>query len=213
MKTMILPAVLALGAALLSACPAQAADEFFVAINGAKQGLFHGESAQKGHEGQIPGLKYDYSATVPTSNGGGGGSVGKLHHTPVVFEKEWGAATTQIYQALVTNERLKSVTFEFFSADLEGLERPAFRVTLTNALVVSIHQHVGDTRHDSTLDTRRYEDVSLSFQTIMIEDETSSVRADVGIGARRAPASRPGTSPGRPARMTARAQTPVPLAR
>ena len=213
MKTMILPAVLALGAALLSACPAQAADEFFVAINGAKQGLFHGESAQKGHEGQIPGLKYDYSATVPTSNQGSGGGIGKLHHTPVVFEKEWGAATTQIYQALVTNERLKSVTFEFFSADLEGLERPAFRVTLTNALVVSIHQHVGDTRHDSTLDTRRYEDVSLSFQTIMIEDETSSVRADVGIGARRAPASRPGTSPGRPARMTARAQTPVPLAR
>ena len=213
MKTMILPAVLALGAALLSACPAQAADEFFVAINGVKQGLFHGESAQKGHEGQIPGLKYDYSATVPTSNGGGGGSVGKLHHTPVVFEKEWGAATTQIYQALVTNERLKSVTFEFFSANADGLERPAFRVTLTNALVVSIHQHVGDTRHDSTLDTRRYEDVSLSFQTIMIEDETSSVRADVGIGARRAPASRPGTSPGRPARMTARAQTPVPLTR
>ena len=213
MKTMILPAVLALGAALLSACPAQAADEFFVAINGAKQGLFHGESAQKGHERQIPGLKYDYSATLPTSNQGGGGGTGKLRHTPVVFEKEWGAATTQIYQALVTNERLKSVTFEFFSADPEGLERPAFRVTLTNALVVSIHQHVGDTRHDSTLDTRRYEDVSLSFQTIMIEDETSSVRADVGIGARRAPASRPGTSPGRPARMTARAQTPVPLTR
>ena len=213
MKTMILPAVLALGAALLSACPAQAADEFFVTINGAKQGLFHGESAQKGHERQIPGLKYDYSATLPTSNQGGGGGTGKLRHTPVVFEKEWGAATTQIYQALVTNERLKSVTFEFFSADPEGLERPAFRVTLTNALVVSIHQHVGDTRHDSTLDTRRYEDVSLSFQTIMIEDETSSVRANVGIGARRAPASRPGTSPGRPARMTARAQTPVPLAR
>ncbi len=95
MKTMILPAVLALGAALLSACPAQAADEFFVTITGAHQGLFHGESKQEGHEKQILGLKYDYSATAPINNGGGGGGVGKLRHTPVVFEKEWGAATTQ----------------------------------------------------------------------------------------------------------------------
>ncbi len=98
----------------------------------------------------------------------------------------------------MTNEVLKKVVFDFYSTDAEGLERPAFRVTLTNAFVVSVHQHVGDTRHDSTLDPRRYEDVSLSFQKIVIEDETSSVGASVGIGARRAPASRPGISPAVP---------------
>ena len=191
MKTMILPTLLALGAALLSAHPAQAADEFFVTINGAHQGFFHGESIQKGHERQITGLKYNYSVTVPIirDGGGGGESVGRPRQGPVVFEKEWGAATTQIYQALITGERLKTVTFEFYSVDPEGGQRQAFRVTLTNALIVSIHQHVGDTQHDSTLDTRRYEDVTLSFQKIEIADETSSAIADQQ--ARHAPAVRP----------------------
>lgn len=190
MKTMILPTLLALGAALLSAHPAQA-DDFYVTIDGARQGHFHGESAQRGHERQITGLKYNSSVTVPIiRDGGGGGSiVGRPRQEPVVFEKEWGAATTQIYQALVTGERLKTVTFEFYSVDPEGGQKQAFRVTLTNAFIIGIHQHVGDTQHDSTLDTRRYEDVTLSFQKIEIADETSSTTADQQ--ARHAPAVRP----------------------
>lgn len=190
MKTMILPTLLALGAALLLAHPAQA-DDFYVTIDGAHQGRFHGESFQKGHESQITGLKYNYSVTVPIIRDGGdrGSIVGRPRQGPVVFEKEWGAATTQIYQALITGERLKTVTFEFYSMVLGGGQRQAFRVTLTDAFIVGIHQHVGDTQHDSTLDTRRYEDVTLSFQKIEIADETSSTTADQQ--ARHAPAGRP----------------------
>ena len=205
MKIMVFPAALALGAALLSACPAQAADEFFVTIDGVKQGVFHGGSTQDKHKGEIVGLKYDYSATVPTSATGAG--AGKMQHSPITFEKEWDAATTQIYQALATGETLKSVRFDFYNTNADG-QTLAFRVTLTNAAVVGIHQHVGDTLYNSTLDPHRYEDISLNFQKIEIQDETgSTIVTTVGVLPRRR------VSPVRPVRLTARAPRPTPLSR
>jgi len=42
---------------------------------------------------------------------------GKRQHKPISFLKEWGAATPQLFQALVTNENLKTVKFEFLQVD------------------------------------------------------------------------------------------------
>lgn len=170
-STLVLTA-LALVGSLLAARPAQAAYQVYISINGAKQGVFPGESPRDNKTGQIPVLKYDYEIKSPRDLASGQAS-GKRQHSPITFQKEWGAATVHIYEALVTNENLKNVTFTFWSTNADGLETVDFKVVLTNAHVIDIHQHVGDTRHDDTLNPQRLEDVSLIYQTIAIQDGTS----------------------------------------
>jgi type VI secretion system secreted protein Hcp len=170
--TRLFVTVLGLAAALVPSQSAKAY-EFYVSINGAKQGLFHGESLKKGRENMIPGDKYDFEVVSPRDMATGQ-ATGRRQYKPIVFRKEWGAATTQIYQALVMNEQLKEVVFDFIKTNNDGVEVVDFKVTLTNAYIVGIHQHVGDTNGDGSMDGRKFEDISLSFQSILIEHGKSS---------------------------------------
>jgi hypothetical protein len=54
--------------ALLLSIPAQAQApyEFYLTIQGEKQGNFRGESLRKGTEGKIPGVRFQYAVTIPT---------------------------------------------------------------------------------------------------------------------------------------------------
>src|SRR5256885_1757279 len=83
------------------------------------------------------GMRF-FSETVSPRDVATGHASGKRIHKPIVFTKEWDAASPKLFQALVTNEVLKSVLFEFVKTDAKGQEEVHFRITLANANVASM---------------------------------------------------------------------------
>lgn len=141
--------------------------EFYVTVVGSKQGSLKGESTSEEHSDAIEGLAFEYSVVAPR-DGTTGQASGKRQHRPVTFTKAWGAASPQLFQALCTNETLKSVLFEFVQTSKSGEEVLFYTITLTEASVVGIRQH---TPLDvaGSFDVHELEEVSLTFRKIAIE--------------------------------------------
>lgn len=156
--------------------------EFYVTIKGTTQGDFKGESPRKGHEAKIPGLSYNHEITSPRDVATGMAS-GKRQHKPITFTKEWGASSPMLFLALVTNEVLTSVKFEFFQTSKEGKEIVYYTITLTNATVSRIAQTTGTGESASSAktvsvnDTHELEHISLTYQKIDVECLTAKTAA------------------------------------
>lgn len=150
--------------------------EFYVTIEGTKQGKFKGESIREAHKEKIAGLSFSYEVSSPRDLATGQAS-GKRQHKPVVFTKEWGAATPQILQALVTNEVLKSVLFEFIRTTPDGAEEVHHTIKLVNATVSNIRQHIGEAKQEAIYDTHELEDIACTFQRIEIESKVGKTAA------------------------------------
>ncbi len=82
-----------------------------------------------------------------------------------------GAHTVQLFQALVTNETLTSVVFEFVAPDSTGAVKTFRRITLANAALSDLHERAGVAKPTWTTD------VSVVFQKIEIQDVPSTVVA------------------------------------
>lgn len=154
--------------------------EFYISTEGTKQGKFKGESPREAHKEKCAGLALQYEVTSPRDAATGQAS-GKRQHKPLIITKEWGASTPQFFQALVTNEVLKSVLLEFVQTTPEGVEEIYHTIKLSNATVANIKQYVGATRfsqdsggsrHGAAYDTHELEDISFTFQKIEIESKT-----------------------------------------
>ncbi len=143
--------------ARLGGLPAAPRARFYVTIEGAKQGQFKGE----GSRNKIEGLKLFYEVSSPHDPATGQAS-GKRQHKAVTITKEWGAATPQLFQALVTNEALKSVLFEFIRTTPQGQDEVYYTVKLTNASVSHLKQYTDESGAE-------LEDVSFTFQRIEID--------------------------------------------
>jgi len=91
--------------------------QFYVTIQGAKQGQFKGNGggvrkAREGAKGgKIAGVRFLLEATSPRDLATGHAS-GKRQYKPIQITKEWDASSPQLFQALIQNEVLKSVLFE-----------------------------------------------------------------------------------------------------
>ena len=83
----------------------------------------------------------------------------------MTFTKAWGAATPQLFQALVTNEVLRSVLFEFVRSGEDGTEQIFQTIRLTNVGVAAIKQYVVP-EPTAAAAPRELEDISLAFQII-----------------------------------------------
>jgi len=184
--------VLLLGAAALgSACrPAAAAYEFYVTIDGAKQGQFKGEAASTAHKDQIAGITIDYKVEVPVDRDSGL-AAGTAQHLPVTFTKPMGAASPQIFKALTTNELLKSVQFDFVRRSADGAEQVYQTIKLTNAVVVRYRLYTpeGILSRATQSDAEEQEEVSLRFQRIEMVSRLGGTSAshEWQSGAREAP--------------------------
>jgi len=157
--------------------------EFYVTIEGMKQGKFKGESIREAHKDKITGLSYSHEISSPRDIATGRAS-GKRQHGPVTITKEWGASTPQIFQALVHNETLKTVLFEFIHTTPDGLEEVYQTIKLANATVSKVRQVTGkgessdSAKTQATYDTHELEEVSFTYQRIEVENlpgKTSAV--------------------------------------
>jgi type VI secretion system secreted protein Hcp len=149
--------------------------EFYVKIQGKKQGQFKGESTRAGHSDRLVGIAFSFEVDAPRDIATGQAS-GKRQHKPVLFVKEWGAASPQLYQAATTNEVLSSVVFEFVTTSADGEERVAETVTLTDATISKL-KRTADARSEfadhghPTLD-----EVEFTFQKIEFQSNTKPGR-------------------------------------
>jgi type VI secretion system secreted protein Hcp len=144
-----------------------------VTITGSKQGKFKGEGLTPNDKDSIPVLAYGYDVVSPR-DAGTGLPTGKRQHRPVTFVKAWGAATPQIFQALVTNEALTTAVFDFYRVDPQGKTFLFERVTLTNASISDQRQYT-ETAAAGALNT--LEQVSLTFQKITLENNDGKTSA------------------------------------
>lgn len=159
---------------LFGAATAQA-DNIYFSVRGMKQGPFKGEVLQKGFEGKMAGLKFHYEVVSPRDVATGMPS-GKRQHKPIVITKEWGAASPQLFQALVTNEVLPEVVIDFVGADpiRGGVLTLSHSIKLTNATIADISH---STEPIASGGVRHIEDVSLTFQKIELTDVKGNTMA------------------------------------
>jgi type VI secretion system secreted protein Hcp len=152
------------------------ATEFYVTVEGTKQGRLKGESVAEAHRDKLRGISFHYAVSSPRDAASGQAS-GKRQHQPVVFVKEWGAASPQLFQALVSNESLKSVLFEFVKTNENGEEVIYHSIKLTSASISAIEQYINGDPEPPPTDPRALEKVSLTFQRIDIENADGKTSA------------------------------------
>ena len=151
------------------------AAEFFVTIEATKQGALAGESTRAKHEGSLEGLAFHYSVAHPR-DAASGMATGRRIHQPISFVKEWGAASPQIFQALVTNETITSALFEFVRTNESGDEIVFHTIRVSSARVTEIEQFIDDS--ETAPNGKGLEKISLVFQKIEIENvegQTSAI--------------------------------------
>lgn len=153
------------------------ADDIYVSITGVNQGRFAGELKVKGFEDKIAGLSFHYAVVSPRDVASGM-PAGRRMHKPIRFKKAWGAASPQLFQALVTNETLSSVVIDFVRRDsATGRLVLDHTIKLTNASVASIERQTEETGLRGLTDV---EIVDLVFQKIELTDHDSkSIAVDV----------------------------------
>ena len=157
-----------------------AASSFDVTIEGTKQGRFKGERGRD----RIAGLAFHYDVKSPRDAATGMAS-GKRQQGAITFTKAIDSASPQIYQALIANEVLKSVLFEFRSTNANGEEMVFYQITLTNASISEVEQYVGmsglvtsaDAKHSGASDSSPLEDVSVTFQRIEVASQVGKTMA------------------------------------
>jgi type VI secretion system secreted protein Hcp len=157
--------------------------EFYVTIEAAKQGRLAGESTREVHKGKLAGIGFSYEVTSPRDAASGQAGAKRQHGT-VTFTKEWGAASPQLFTALVTNEVITSALFEFVRTNDVGVEHVFHTIRLTNASVTGIHQYIA-AQEDGELDNAELEDVALSFRGIEIANLDARTTASDAVGGRR----------------------------
>jgi type VI secretion system Hcp family effector len=161
-------------AVILFASAAHAAPQFYVQVTGVKQGVFKGEDAarSKGPRANwLAGTKLFYevkTSGILAPRAGTGVAGGKPQHGSITFTKAVGAATPQFFQALVTNEVLKTVEFNFVRTNPNGEEYVSYIIRLTNA-TVSGHKHY--------FENILMEDISLGFQRIEVTSNDGKTMA------------------------------------
>ncbi len=148
--------------------------EFYVSIEGTKQGKLKGESLRDAHKNKITGLSYSHEIQSPRDVATGLAS-GKRQHGPIAFTKEWGPASPQLFQALVSNEILKSVKFEFIHTTPEGIEEVYYTIELEHGTVSGIKSATGigqdssgSSRHGEAYDTHELEVIALTYKKITV---------------------------------------------
>jgi type VI secretion system secreted protein Hcp len=146
--------------------------KFRVTIEGSKTRF----AAEQTRPDRLEGLAFQYGVSVPYDPATGT-ATGQRQHGTIAMTKAWGAASPQLFQALINNERLNSVRFEFYRRDPGGVESLFHRITLESAFVAGINQHVEPTYAPATANYPELEEITFVFGKITIENISGATTA------------------------------------
>jgi type VI secretion system secreted protein Hcp len=148
----------------------------FITLEGTKQGKFKGESLRDPNKSEIIGYSYAISSQRDLVSGL---ITGRKASGLLTIGKRIGASSPQLFQALTTNENLKSVLLEFVRPDANGAEVIYFTIKLTNAVVAKINQRAGTSEPENLqiAGSGLLEEVSFSFERIEVESKDGHTMA------------------------------------
>jgi type VI secretion system secreted protein Hcp len=112
-------------------------------MEGEKQGKIKGDVTRQGDEGKIDVRQFNVSFRSPR-DAATGQATGKRQHQAVRFSKTPDGATPLLMTALISNEKLTRVVFEFSRAGTAGAWELYQRITLTDAYVTAVDQEHPD---------------------------------------------------------------------
>jgi type VI secretion system secreted protein Hcp len=156
----------------------------YMSITGSKQGAFKGESMQDPRKHKIAILSLAYELSSPRDPRTGQAS-GKRQHQPITIVKDLGAASPQIFQALITNEVLTEILFEFYAITAQGVEELWYTIKCANGSVANLRLYSADRKGEAfslgnrpeSSETAELEEVSFTFQTIQVEHQATQTTA------------------------------------
>ena len=141
-----------------------AATGVWITVEGAHQGVFKGDSTAT--HNQISALGFSVEMDSPIDQASGQAS-GKRQWKPLVITKDLSASSPQFFTAMATNEVLKTVVIQVSKQDANGAAKVMEKITLTNAVVISVRQVSAPT---STGASQNLEEISLTFQKIELQN-------------------------------------------
>ena len=166
----------AVGVLLLFGATAAKADSIFCVTIKSASGQVFGGTATNPCANRIQGLTFDYGVTTPRDVSSAR-TAGRRVHKAVRITKEWDTASVHLFNALVRNESLATVVFDFFATSpTTGASVLDHTITLRNAVVTSI-EHKSDAMQASKAGNRALENVEFAFQGIDIDDHKSKTSA------------------------------------
>ncbi len=120
--------------------------DIFVIITGEKQGLFKGQSLDQAFQGkgamEVQSFTFGFSNPRTIGSATGGAGAGRPTASEVVMTRAVDVVSTQLQQALLTNEDLSSVQVFFRKAGaVGGAGQPYMTLTLTNAFITALQMH------------------------------------------------------------------------
>ncbi len=113
------------------------ADMIHMSLSGETQGDIYGSCTKPGKVGTTVVSAYSHELISPR-DAATGLPTGKRQHTPVIITMRIDKCTPQIYYALVNNENLPDVRFQFWRRLTSTTEEQYFTVELLNASVADI---------------------------------------------------------------------------
>ncbi len=149
----------------------------YVTVEGMKQGTFKGESSVDKLKNKIELTGYEMEIISPRDAATGMAS-GRRVRQPITIHKLYGAASIQFYQAISTNEQLKSVTIEFYKTNPDGTEKLDYSIKLTNASISSFKQSSGTASVLPAGSPRGLiDEIKFSYQSIELSNPSAGITA------------------------------------
>ena len=161
----------------------QSSADTYLTLLGERQGQIKGGVNQKGKEGMIAVYAFHHEITSPRDVASGM-ATGKRTHKPVVITKEVDVSSTKLFNAMVSNERLKQVVINFWHprsmgpAGSTGVETNYYRITLTNATISSISHDKPGTSETNAIIFERVEMVYEKIEWQYLEGSNSTTADD-----------------------------------
>jgi type VI secretion system secreted protein Hcp len=138
-------------------------------IKGTKQGVFLSLHTRR-LPGSIPFVScFRTRATLPQDVAAGQAS-GKCLPGGITVVKERDTSSHQIHAAMMTNEELSSVLFEFAETEASGEEFVSYIIELTNATIAKISYHLTNYHHLAPTNSGiELAEVSFAYQKITLQ--------------------------------------------
>jgi type VI secretion system secreted protein Hcp len=160
---------------MLAGTLAYGAQNYYLKIEGVKQGAFKGEASRKGSL-WIPVLQVSQGIESPRDAATGLAS-GKRQHKSIVIRKQVDAASPQLYRAATSHELLKQVVIEFVRPDAQGKEESYQTITLTDGNLAG-YKRIGPAGKSARgKQEKEEEEISITYEKIEVKDKLGKTAA------------------------------------
>jgi type VI secretion system secreted protein Hcp len=151
-------------------------EPFFVVIKNSAGTEIKGSCDAANHKGEIQGEALEHKIEMPR-NPENGLPTGRRVHGPLTITKYIDEATPLLFKALCSGEQMQEVKCSFWKKKIDGGEEEYYKITLQNAIIVSIRPWISNVLLEENKRLQHMEDVSFTYEKIKWEHTLGSKEA------------------------------------